>query len=85
MKKTYLVRVTTYAPIEDMNINKLAHKILSTGLPIRNVEVFDEEKFVDEVYEKSGLNEIDVDVLLQDILHIAEEEVNKYMGWTNEV
>lgn len=79
MKKTYLVRVTTYEPIDGMDMNDLMHKMLGTGLPIHHAEIFDEKDFVREVWEKSGLNEIDIDVLFQDILHMTDEEVHRYL------
>jgi hypothetical protein len=80
MKKTYLVRVTTYESIEHMDMNDLAYKMLATGLPIHHAEIFDEKDFVNEVWEKSGLGEIGLDVLFHDILHITDEEEERYIS-----
>lgn len=84
MKKTYIVRVTTYKSIDDMDINELMHKMLSTGLPIHHAEIFDEKQFVRDVWDQSVWNEIDLDKLFFDILHMTEEEVDRYKGCENE-
>ena len=79
MKKTYLIRVTTYKSIEHMDMNDLAYKMLATGLPIHHAEIIDESDFVKDVWREARLNEIDIDFLFNDILHISEEEVVRYL------
>ena len=78
MKKTYLVRVTMFKSIEEMNIIELSHKLALAGVPIHHAEIFDESDFVNNVGNESVWNEIDLDKLFFDILHMTEEEVEQY-------
>jgi len=78
MKKNYLVRVTMLEPIGD-DLNELARKIALAGLKVHHAEIFDESDFVKDVWKGARLNEIDIDFLFQDILHISEEEIVRYL------
>jgi hypothetical protein len=78
-KHTYLVRLTLLDSIDDIDPHIFAHRISFGGLRIDHGEVYNERDFVKKVWEKSGLNEIDLDDLFHDILHISEEEVDEYL------
>ena len=71
----YLLRITTFEPIENMDLNRLSGRLSTL---VEHGEIFNEKDFVKKVEDKSRLNEIDIDVLFQDILHMTEEEVNDY-------
>ena len=76
-KNTYLLRITTFEPIENMDLNRLSGRLSTL---VEHGEIFNEKDFVNTVQNKSRLNEIDIDVLFQDILHMTEEEVNEYLN-----
>lgn len=76
-KNTYILRITTYDPIESMDMNRINGRLSTL---VEHGEIFNEKDFVNEVQYKSRLNEIDIDVLFQDILHMTEEEVNEYLN-----
>jgi len=78
-KHTYLVRLTLLDPIEGIDPHVFAHRISFGGFRIDHGEIFNERDFVKKVWEKSGLDEIALDDLFQDILHISEEEVDEYL------
>ena len=83
MKHIYLARITFLEPIEDKDPHDLARRLSSglrwSGLRVDHAEMFNERDFVNDVWKASWLNEIDLDVLFQDILHISEEEVDRYL------
>lgn len=76
-KRTYLVRITLYKK-PDMDLNELAHKLALAGIPVHHAEIFDEFDFVNKCEDQSVLNEIDLDKLFFDILHITEDEMEHY-------
>ena len=71
----YLLRITTFEPIENMDLNRLSGRLSTL---VEHGEIFNEKDFVKKVEDKSRLNEIDIDVLFQDILHMTEEEVRQW-------
>jgi len=78
-KHTYLVRLTLLDPIEGIDPHVFAHRISFGGFRIDHGEIFKERDFVTKVWNMSRLNEIDLDNLFHDILHISEEEVDNYL------
>ena len=75
--KTYLIRLVTPYDLDKMDMLEIEARL--RPFQVRKAEIFNEEDFVKKVWDKSGLNEIDIDVLFQDILHIPEEEVEHYI------
>ena len=80
-KRAYLIRLVTWDDLDSLDnkqLSELAYK-LNSVISVHHAEIFNEKFFVNEVWDKAGLNEIDIDVLFQDILHIPEEEVEHYI------
>ena len=80
-KRVYLIRLVTWDDLDSLDrkqLCELAYK-LNLVISVHHAEIFNEKDFVNEVWDKAGLNEIDIDVLFQDILHISEEEVDHYL------
>ena len=78
-KNTYLLRIATFDPIENIDLNRISGRL---SMLIEHGEIFNEKDFVKKVEDMSRLNEIDIDILFQDILHMTEEEVNNYYSET---
>ena len=75
-KHKYILRITTCDPIENMDMNRISGRLSTL---VEHGEIFNEMDFVKEVENRSRLNEIDIDVLFQDILHMTEDEVDGYI------